>query len=302
MKKRVTKTAKKRTKEKKLPSVQTIYNSYVSPLKLSFQPTPAGQKAILFALKKGYETVFQHKEDVTVSKENEDVKFAYTDICPGYEVDYEGHCGAAFLSLCRSSLRSLALIHPFVLSVLIEAAKKLGVGEMLKRAVQRTCLFRGICAIFPELAIRLLHESQDSPMFPNLGQTVGKIPMLSQFSKIDDSRVIKLCVELLPEKFISDTIVHLLEEKDEYTMICLLMRINNDPGILLLSKMNAPKFIQAYNSQSFCEMFLDVFCRHSAYEQNIFPKLLETIGPYLLSIPSLCQLIKEYVLNANAKR
>ena len=297
----------KTRKDKRIPTVTSIYNAYVKTLKEEFRPTPVGSKIILSALQKGYAHVLNEKvvdHDIKETKEQRvESSFSCIDICAKPEVHYENQCGAVFLSLCTvsHSLIQISDRHPFILSVLIYAAKEMGVGELLQRPSDHCSLFRSICSLFPSLAIRLLHEPQDSNMFPKLTQKVPNAYLIYEIFDLENQELTKIACDILSDQYVNETIYKLREYNfvtNEYAFLLMLRRTTMDPGILFMSVSTTLDYItlefssQKTNIQS---LVLELYRLHSLYDANVLPILAQTLGSSLLYISSLCVLIQQYL-------
>lgn len=301
---------KTREENKRIPTVTSIYNAYVKTLKEEFRPTPIGSKFILSALQKGYAYVLGEKvvnHEVKETKEHVESKrdpISCTEICPKPETHYENQYGAVFLSLCTvsHSLIQISDRHPFILSVLIYAAKEMGVGELLQRPSDEDCsLFRSIC-LFPSLAIRLLHEPQDSSMFPNLTQKVKDVSLIYNIFDLGNQKLTEIASDVLSDQYVNEAIHHLIQYNyvtDDHAFLLMLRRTIMDPGILFMSMSTALDFITmeffTHEEKNIRSLIIELYRLHFAYNENILPLLAETLGSSLLYISSLYVLIKQYL-------
>lgn len=314
------KQGRNKTKETRVPSVQTIFVAYADGLKQEFQPTLTGAKTIICALERAHAIVLRKRDndmdEDTKHRVNAVYACTYVDICPKFEVDYDQKCGAAFLSLCcvSLSLKSLCRHNSTVLPMLILVAKELGVGDMLRRCCYsceniRLSLFNIIRSHIPLLAILLLKEPRTSPMFPNLMQEYHPESGLELLPELiftslpwirEQEQLIQTIAVVMEEKFVEKISRQILSFRDRGgagLFYSLLIKRVIDPGILFMSKTTFFAIVEKFgiDDHNIRSSALDLYVAHSNYANNILPLLLQVIGPSLLHISSLCELVKSYL-------
>lgn len=275
-------------------TAKSIYRVYVSDLSDDLKPTEKGERAIL--------QVLRHAMDEEKDDGYENV--TYQDICKAPRIDYNGFKGAAFLSLCsiNTEFVDLSKHFPNLPSILIMAAKQLGIGNALQRSIKSkenipTRLFAIIVNNFPELAYHLLQESREWECFPDLEYANGKI--MKKILQSAHPKLMLLAIQQVPDRWLECTFHDLIELVDDRPKahcelwLMLTGRFIDNPGIWYISSSVVSKF--GLRSSRLLKRMIDICMNHLEYTKHAGNKIKCAIGSSLLHIDGLCFLVEQYL-------